>query len=1015
MAESEIVDKDARAGEEDERARSSLDWKNAKSVAGSFFAWLHSPPEEDEDSIEAEEPVDRSSLDLNSINREQVHNLFDAFKIHYQVPMNKKVRRLESLVMSALRRQRLFRSKRYNDGVVICSFAQPNRTFAPLKERQTARDLLLKQRATQEADKKGIAIPKDPIFDPPNDQSVLPVNQTVKLFFPIVMHSQSNANETAAPLLLIKIRTSGPHKKHFEILTQTPCPVVLKTKHDQSCTFQLSFRPKFPSVYRAAFELIFKGADEEFSILRTVFVRAGNSDIYDILKPTTPYVKKQRKKYEKPVKSEDIVHPPPRSDRGAGVKYRNLRPFKVPVDVRELVENREMENAMVAPSLETTNDEFSDVYSTFWKNLLWTSELQAYEDIKLFDIEDVSMEKNGKFFKLHVAGLAEGRPSVLRGDLVFCSWKGKQYHGRVSTVELLDVLIEFHHSFHMKFNVKLDRVDLVRFTFSRTSIRTSHAGCLLAPSHKNMGRRMLMPTTQHVTQIRKNAHQQVKRIIPNRFAWTSHNINGEQMEAVKQISQGALRPMPYIIFGPPGTGKTTTMTEAVYHLARLHKYSKKQKKLNILLVAPSNDAADILVEKLSPYFPPSEMMRVLAYTRPVNEVSSIVRPYVQQGLESQELPSKIMTFQIVVSTVNLAARFWCIGDGVKKGYFDVLCVDEAGHATEPEVIAVAAPLMNFHGKDPGQLVLAGDPRQLGPIITSDLCKKFGMDVSYMERLVRHCPAYGALHGSDGNTYPPELLTLLVRNYRSHPTILQLPNNMFYDGKLIPSGDPLTIQSMERWEHLPSQNKFPVVFYATDGENLREGNSPSWFNPQEVSVVVEYVKLLMKQSRPAMTADDVGVITPYARQVQKIRMGLKKHNMDDVKVGSVETFQGQERRCIIISTVRSENQLLEHDLKYNLGFVANEKRFNVAVTRAKALLIVIGNPRVLASDKKNWLPFLRYCRDNESWAGDEWDEEDADELLTVEQKQDGGKELEEEDETWDVVADQEACGYINREE
>jgi helicase MOV-10 len=158
-------------------------------------------------------------------------------------------------------------------------------------------------------------------------------------------------------------------------------------------------------------------------------------------------------------------------------------------------------------------------------------------------------------------------------------------------------------------------------------------------------------------------------------------------------------------------------------------------------------------------------------------------------------------------------------------------------------------------------------------------------------------------------------------------------------------------------------------------------------------------------------------------VQKIQIGLRSKNYgDSIKVGSVETFQGQERRVIIISTVRSENDLLEFDEKYNLGFVANEKRFNVAVTRAKALLIVVGNPRVLETDKKHWLPLLRYCRNNESLIGAEWKEgdanDDSDDELSHYNDNDDDQESEEdadEEETWQVVAAHEAHGFINREE
>lgn len=138
----------------------------------------------------------------------------------------------------------------------------------------------------------------------------------------------------------------------------------------------------------------------------------------------------------------------------------------------------------------------------------------------------------------------------------------------------------------------------------------------------------------------------------------------------------------------------------------------------------------------------------------------------------------------------------------------------------------------------------------------------------------------------------------------------------------------------------------------------------------------------------------------------------RRNLCLVNKGSVETFQGQERRVIIISTVRSENSLLQHDLKYNLGFVANEKRFNVAVTRAKSLLIVVGNPRVLETDTKNWLPLLRFCKSNNSWLGEDWEE--GDDSSSPESDDDVSTEDEADKNEWAAAA-QEGYWFVNREE
>nr|CAD7600596.1 unnamed protein product [Timema genevievae] len=101
--------------------------------------------------------------------------------------------------------------------------------------------------------------------------------------------------------------------------------------------------------------------------------------------------------------------------------------------------------------------------------------------------------------------------------------------------------------------------------------------------------------------------------------------------------------------------------------------------------------------------------------------------------------------------------------------------------------------------------------------------------------------------------------------------------------------------------------------------------------------------------------------------QKFKQAMKKKNWQEVSVGSVEEFQGQERLIIIISTVRSSHELLEDDYKFRLGFLDNPKRFNVAMTRAKSLLIVVGNPNILQCDYY-WHQLLNYCHKNDAYRG-----------------------------------------------
>ena len=109
------------------------------------------------------------------------------------------------------------------------------------------------------------------------------------------------------------------------------------------------------------------------------------------------------------------------------------------------------------------------------------------------------------------------------------------------------------------------------------------------------------------------------------------------------------------------------------------------------------------------------------------------------------------------------------------------------------------------------------------------------------------------------------------------------------------------------------------------------------------MVMDYIEQVL--AMPGVVEEDIGVITPYRRQVQKIRGKLLEKNRKGVTVGTMEEFQGQERKVIIVSTVRSSHEYVNIGSAM-LGFIAEPKRFNVAITRVKALLIVVGNPLVL---------------------------------------------------------------------
>jgi superfamily I DNA and/or RNA helicase len=408
---------------------------------------------------------------------------------------------------------------------------------------------------------------------------------------------------------------------------------------------------------------------------------------------------------------------------------------------------------------------------------------------------------------------------------------------------------------------------------------------------------------------------------------------------------------------------------------------------------------DIVVERLSTVLTKRVMLRLVAFSRDKASVPEHILGYTNYNEDANCFvspdPDSIKSFQLVAITTSYAGKLPNLGI---IDHFSHVFIDEAGHSIEPEALGCLAMTTKQDTSNPPVIVLAGDPKQLGPIIRSDISKAFGLEKSLLERLSQRGP-YQRRDEPDsvGNHYDKNMITKLIRNYRSHARILDIPNATFYNGDLIAEADMTRSHRFVDWEHLPKRG-FPIIFHGVEGEDMREANSPSWFNPDEAQYVKMYVDLLVKGTRKnRCMAEEIGIITPYHRQVQKIRKILEAHGYGDCKVGSVEEFQGSERPVIILSTVRSNVDFIQFDQKHKvrigvviglssycifivgacltqpcqllqqLGFLANEKRFNVAVTRAQSLLIMIGNPFTLENDS-NWGSMIEYVVDGGGYVG-----------------------------------------------
>ncbi|XP_034028358.1 putative helicase mov-10-B.2 isoform X2 [Thalassophryne amazonica] len=593
-------------------------------------------------------------------------------------------------------------------------------------------------------------------------------------------------------------------------------------------------------------------------------------------------------------------------------------------------------------------------YVKKFKLMLFLEKLQMDMDIMKYNIPNSKKEYativrdkvDKNLFIMEVPGLSENHPSVLQGNTLWVALLGetcgKKYKATVESVQLDNLKLKFSGELphgpleSMKFTIK--------FEYNHVTLHHQHRAVKLVTEFSLQP--VLFPDV--CNSKRKPQPPQL------RLFDTMLNNNWEQYEAVQHIVNGSSKPAPYLVFGPPGTGKTVTLVEAI-------KQIENQTSAHILACAHSNSATDLLCMQILNDVEEHKVLRIYAKYLNSARIPEKLKACSNLKTQTAEYPKKekLMEYKIIVTTLFTAGRL--VEAKIPRTHFTHIFVDEAGQALETEGLIPIAGLLN---PDSGLLTLAGDPQQLGPIVRSPIARKHGMGVSLLERLMNDFKQYQ----KQEHRVNPCFMTKLLRNYRSHPDILRIPNDLFYEKELLPCADEISRNSYCSWKHLPKKG-FPVIFHEVVGLTKRESSSPSLFNGSEVEILMDYLKVLLQpESVPKISPEDIGIIAPYRKQVEKIQQALKNvgkvlkvSGKEALQVGTVEEFQGQERSVIMVSTVQSSHESIETGKKFNLGFVNNKKRFNVAITRAKALLIVVGNPKVLESDP-TWKCFIQYCKD-----------------------------------------------------
>ncbi|HVV98841.1 MAG TPA: AAA domain-containing protein [Planctomycetaceae bacterium] len=437
------------------------------------------------------------------------------------------------------------------------------------------------------------------------------------------------------------------------------------------------------------------------------------------------------------------------------------------------------------------------------------------------------------------------------------------------------------------------------------------------------------------------------------------SLNAPQAEAVRVAL--AARDVA-LIHGPPGTGKTRTVVEVIRQAIRRGE--------RVLACAPSNLGVDNILERLIAAdervvrigHPARVLPELRAHTLDLqvedHQQVRVARKLVKEALalfrkagrftrarpepgarremrdeakqllaDARRLESQAVEHILDTAAVVCATTTAIDGDVLGARSFDLVVIDEACQSTEP---GCWIPLLRA-----GRVLLAGDHRQLPPTVLSAQAAAAGFGISLFERVMELCG--------------PQVARRLTVQYRMHRDIMQFSSQEFYEGALEADAAVVEHRLSDLIEEFPEELDAPVEFIDTAGAGFDEELEPdgeSRRNPREAELAVRKLQRLLDAG---LSPGQAAIIAPYAAQVRLLRT---LQPVEGLEIDSVDGFQGREKEVVIFSLVRSNPQ-------GEIGFLEDIRRTNVALTRARRKLIVIGDSSTLASD-----PFygrlIEYC-------------------------------------------------------
>ena len=427
-----------------------------------------------------------------------------------------------------------------------------------------------------------------------------------------------------------------------------------------------------------------------------------------------------------------------------------------------------------------------------------------------------------------------------------------------------------------------------------------------------------------------------------------------------------------IVHGPPGTGKTTTLVQAIKALVR-------RDHRQILVVAPSNTAVDLLSEKLSDeglnvlrvgnparvserlmsltldskMAEHSRMKEIKKLKKQANEFRDMAHKYRRNFGKAEREQRKALfdearniareverTEQYILTDVIGKAQVitaTLVGSNhytVRGLRFGTIVIDEAGQALEP---ACWIPILKGQ-----KLILAGDHCQLPPTVRSQDAGREGLNTTLLEKLVALYPA---------------AVVLLEEQYRMHTTIMGYSSGVFYEDRLKAHASVA--------HHLLFPADAPLAFVDTAGcgfDERVEGVSIS--NPEEAAFLFKHLTHLVRElETKGANFPSIAIISPYRQQILALQEQLLHSPAllpyrNKIGINTIDSFQGQERDIVYISMTRSNTD-------NKIGFLSDIRRMNVAMTRARKKLVVIGDSATL-SQLPFYAGFITYAEQKDAY-------------------------------------------------